>query len=181
MSRINYSEDEEDYPGQYALWQANCRRSIRGAEGQRVMREMEVALLALPSKRLIQNAVSLSGEVCAVGAYVAAQKAKAGGSIHDAIAALESECGDEETQRYDETDALGIEYGMPRLVAWKLVALNDIEIDSYIYVTAEGPNQEPYHPAYYSAGVRQRVPVTPEHRYQQVLAWVRSQIIAEIA
>lgn len=165
MSRISYSDDDEDYPGQYALWQANCRRSIQGAVGQRVMREMEAALLALPSQRLIQHAVSLDGEVCAVGAYVAAQKAKSGGSIHDAIAALEAECGDAETQAYNETDGLGIEHGMPKMVAWQLVALNDIEIDSYIYVTA--------------AGVRQRVPVTPEHRYQKVLEWVRSQIIAE--
>ena len=38
--RLNYS-DEEDRPGQFALWNANCRRSIRGKAGQRELRELK--------------------------------------------------------------------------------------------------------------------------------------------
>jgi len=161
MSRVSYSDDE-DYPGQYALWQANCERSARGKVGQRVLREMEAALLALPSPRLIANAVSLRGEVCAVGAYLAAKKAQqAGTDIASAIATIEQECGDEDAQSYNETDELGTAAGMPRLVAWKLVALNDIEV----------PHGR------YRSGVY--VETTPEERYAEVLAWVRSQITVQ--
>lgn len=43
--RISYS-DEEDSPGQFALFQANCRRSLQGKKGQAALRELEAALLA---------------------------------------------------------------------------------------------------------------------------------------
>jgi hypothetical protein len=66
--RIGYSEDE-DYPGQFELWQANCRRSLKGRAGQSALRELEAALVALPEKRLIAHKlVSADGEVCAIGA-----------------------------------------------------------------------------------------------------------------
>ena len=45
--RVNYSEDE-DYGGQFNLWQANCRRSRRGKKGQAALRELEAALLGMP-------------------------------------------------------------------------------------------------------------------------------------
>ncbi len=68
MSRISYS-DEEDVPGQFALFQANCRRSLQGKAGQIALRELEAALLALPDKRLIaEKLIDADGEVCAIGA-----------------------------------------------------------------------------------------------------------------
>jgi hypothetical protein len=152
--RIGYSEDE-DYPGQFELWQANCRRSLQGKAGQTALRELEQALLALPEKRLIAGELeNAEGEVCAIGALVKYR-------------------GVEETKADPDCDMedVGVELGMPRLVAWKVVALNDMEIDGH-YVMLEGPIQSSW-----SGGghLQQFVPVTPEERYERVLAWVRKQ------
>jgi hypothetical protein len=50
MMRISYSE-EEDFPGQFGLWQGNCQRALSGKKGQESLRELEAALLAMPSNR----------------------------------------------------------------------------------------------------------------------------------
>lgn len=60
---------------------------------------------------------------------------------------------------------------MPRLVAWKVVCLNDIEIDGH-YVTLEGPTRY----GWAGGGYQELVPPTPEERYGKVLAWVREQL-----
>lgn len=136
--RINYSEDE-DYPGQFELWQANCRRSLLGAKGQAALRELEAALLALPSKRLIRNDLDDGADVCAIGALVRFKQI---------------------TPQADaefEMEDVGIECGMPRLVAWKVVELNDVELD-------------------YRWLLGRSVEITPEDRYQRVLEWVQELI-----
>jgi hypothetical protein len=148
--RLNYSDDE-DRPGQFALWQANCDRSIKGQIGQRELRELEAALLAMPEKRLIHGALAdEDGGVCAIGCY-----AKHKG--------LDLSKFDPE----DESDEVGIKAGMPRLVAWKVVELNDIELaekpDWFYDARSDGPNFK-------------WKPYTPEERYEKVLAWVRSQL-----
>jgi hypothetical protein len=148
--RINYSEDEEDFPGQYGLWQANCQRSIEGKAGQKALKELEVALLALPEKRLIADELEdAEGEVCAIGA-------------------LKKHRGVDVESDPEEMEEVGVELGMPRLVAWKVVALNDIEIDGK-YVEAAGPTR-------WGIPFSTFIPVTPEERYEQVLAWVQKQI-----
>jgi hypothetical protein len=130
--RISYSEDE-DYPGQFELWQTNCERSLRGREGQAELMELHAALLALPDKRLIHGSlVDEDGEVCAVGAY----------AKHKGL----------DLQKFDpeyDTDEVGIEAGMPKLVAWKVVEMNDMELHSRF---------------------------TPEERYTLMLAWVESKL-----
>lgn len=156
--RINFCDDEER-PGQFALWDANCQRSLKGKAGQQALRDLEAALLALPEKRLIHGLLEDEhGAVCAVGAY-----AKHKG--------LDLSKFDPE----DESDAVGVKAGMPRLVAWKVVALNDIEIDDY-YRTVEGPEMHHGHGDYWPRGVWQRVQYTPEERYEKVLAWVRANL-----
>jgi hypothetical protein len=136
--RIGYS-DEEDYPGQFGLWQGNCSRSLSGRNGQASLRELEAALVALPSKRLIANELDDGEDVCAIGALVRYKQ-------HTPKA--DPEC---------EMEDIGVECGMPRLVAWKVVELNDIELD---YRWTGGS----------------RVPYTPEERYISVLQWVRKQL-----
>lgn len=133
MSRINYSDNEE-YPGQFELWQANCQRSLRGARGQRELRELEAALLALPEKRLIHGAAEENGEVCAIACY-GQRKGVDLSKFH----------------AYSESDRIGVAGGMPRLVAWKVVEMNDEEFDRE----------------------------TPEQRYEKMFAWVRSQLVQE--
>jgi hypothetical protein len=129
--RINYTDDE-DFAGQGELRQANCERSLRGKQGQEELRELREALLALPEKRLICGLLANDeGGVCAVGAY-----AKRKG--------LDLSKYDPE----DETDFVGIEAGMPKLVAWKVVEMNDIQFDH----------------------------LTAEQRYERMLVWVESKL-----
>jgi hypothetical protein len=136
--RISWSDDEE-HPGQSDLWQANCRRSLNGRAGQSELRALREALLKLPDKRLSQGSlVDEEGDVCAIGAY-----AKAKG--------LDLNQFDPE----EETDAVGIEAGMPPLVAWKVVEMNDVEFASHSHSFS---------------------PISPEQRYSKMLAWVESQI-----
>ncbi len=131
MSRIGYMEDD-DYPVQFDLWQANCQRSLKGKQGQAELRQLRDALLALPDKRLILGLlINPEGEVCAVGAYARHK-------------GLDLEKFDPE----EETDVVGITAGMPRLVAWKVVEMNDKRFDY----------------------------LTPEMRYTKMLEWVERQL-----
>lgn len=140
--RINFSDDEER-PGQFALWNANVVRSLKGRAGQVALRELEAALVALPEKRLIRNyLIDDADGVCAVGCYARAK-------------GLDLKAFD----RDYETDAVGVKAGMPRLVAWEVVAQNDI-----------------YNEGHYKDGDGRYVAYTPEERYERVLAWVREQL-----
>lgn len=160
--RISYT-DEEDVPGQFALWQANCRRSLQGKKGQAALRELEAALLALPEKRLIANNLQdPKGEVCALGAL-----AKFKG--RDIPPVAENEWG--EIDEDEEMEEYGVSLGMPRLVAWKVVCKNDVEIDGD-YVTVPGP----YRWFQEEQKLRAYVPVTPEIRYEKMLGWVQRQL-----
>jgi hypothetical protein len=136
--RINYTEDE-DFPGQFALWQGNCQRALSGKRGQESLRELESALLALPSKRLIANELDNGEDVCAIGALARYKHL--------------TPFADPESEMED----VGVECGMPRLVAWKVVEINDNEFD-FRYVG------------------NQRVDYTPEERYAAILKWVQKQI-----
>lgn len=157
--RINYSDDEER-PGQFALWQANCERSLKGKAGQLELRELEAALLALPEKRLIRGAlVDDDGGVCAIACY----------GKHKGLDLTKFD-------PEDESDEVGIAGGMPRLVAWSVVALNDIHINDH-YEIAEGPSVHHGHGEYQNQGVWTRFKYTPEERYEKVLAWVRRHLV----
>ena len=163
--RLNYSEDE-DFPGQFNIWQANCRRSLQGKRGQAALKRLEAALLGMPTKRLIREAISEVNEsagrleVCALGAVAMMEG-------HEQIL-----YGD------DEAEEAGVAMGFPRLVAWKVVEQNDIQLDGH-YVYAEGPTM-PYgkwdRDHYEPRGVWTWFDYTPEERYEAVLAWVRSQL-----
>lgn len=150
MSRTSYSDDEY-FPGQFALWRANVNRSLAGARGQAALRDLEAALLALPEKRLIADDVAKGGEVCAVGALVAHRKVSLGQAREDVLKELGGEPRDEEWEDGDEegeTEAIGVEAGIPRLVAWRLVELNDMDLEC----------------------------ASPEQRYEKVLAWTRRRL-----
>jgi hypothetical protein len=159
--RINYTEDE-DRPGQFALWDANVRRSLRGKAGQLALRELEQALLAMPEKRLIKDElVDADGDVCAVACY----------ARHKGL----------DLSQFDpeeESDEVGVAAGMPRLVAWKLVALNDVVLDT-VWEVAHGPVQRGF--GTYKGGVAHVRDMTPEERYERVLAWVRRHLMVKDA
>jgi hypothetical protein len=164
MSRIGYSE-EEDYPGQFELWQANCRRSLNGRAGQAVLRRLEAALLALPEKRLIADALQdAEGDVCALGAI----------ARHEGVPMPRDEFADEEVYGTEDMEEFGEKcLSMPPLVAWKIVCLNDEELSVVTLVTSEGPYRWP------AEKPKEWIAITPERRYEQVLNWTRKQMKSE--
>jgi len=169
--RISYS-DEEDVPGQFALFQANCRRSLQGKQGQSALRELESALLALPDKRLIAGKmIDADGEVCAIGALAKHKGRDLIAERRSQLAEIGIERHDDEFEGDGDMEEIGVELGMPRLVAWRVVALNDIEIDGH-YERIPGPTQDRWN----IYGLQVFVPATPEERYEKVLAWVRKQL-----
>lgn len=176
--RLNYTDDEE-YPGQFALWRGNCSRSLRGKAGQAALVRLEAALLAMPEKRLIRGRlVDGSGQVCALGAL-----AKSEG----VLPALDPD--DFDYAYYDADDDYDdgndpAEFGesvlkFPRLVAWRVVEQNDIQFDT-VPELGYGPLNR--HQAVYRGedgngrGLLLIRPMTPEERYEKMLAWVQSQI-----
>lgn len=146
--RINCA-DEEDFPGQAELWQANCERSLNGKKGQAALRELAAALLALPEKKLIADELeNEAGEVCAIGA-LAKFKGKENPKIGDSFGDFdELEANSDEIER--ATVSLAQELGVPRMVAIAVVCEND---DCF---------PDP----------------TPEQRYERMLAWVRRTLAA---
>jgi hypothetical protein len=105
----------------YGLWEANVRRAIAGRRGQQALLDLEAALLALPTKRLIAGALCAEGEVCAVGALGLKRLLDAGEGEESAYSRLEgvySEDGDA-TARFGRT--LGLTYTL----AWEIAATND--------------------------------------------------------
>lgn len=113
MSRFNYS-DEEEFGGQFALWRANTERCLTGKNGQKALRDMREALLALPDKMLISDVLyDDNGLVCAVGAY--------GKYIGADLSKFDPE---------DATDEAGEAMGLPFRVAWSLVEMNDMIFDT---------------------------------------------------
>jgi hypothetical protein len=67
MSRSGYDGDDCENVGMWGMWRGQVASAIRGKRGQAFLRELVEALDALPSKRLIQNALQDAGDVCAIG------------------------------------------------------------------------------------------------------------------
>ena len=66
----------------------------------------------------------------------------------------------------DESVDVGVAAGMPSLVAWNVVALTDVELETVWEV------------ATYKGGIPLVRDMTTEERYEKVLAWVRVQLDA---
>lgn len=159
MARINYSDDEE-FTGQFELWNANCDRSVAGLKGQEALRVLEHALVTMPEPRLVPHKLAEpSGAVCALGALVVAIRVHRGEDRATVVEALALE--DHEDEHVTERIAKSV--GVPRLVAWELVYQNDMAWET--------------RPVYHVDGSRTYVDVTPEERHAGVLAWVRTKLI----
>jgi hypothetical protein len=65
MSRAQYSEDIDGW--ELIRWRGAVAKAIKGKRGQAFLREMLIALDALPDKRLIAHELEKDGEVCAIG------------------------------------------------------------------------------------------------------------------
>jgi hypothetical protein len=168
--RIDYTEDE-DRPGQFALWDANCRRSMRGRSGQAALRRLEAALLAMPEKRLVSGKlVTHDGDVCAIGALARAEGKLPEPEPLDAF-------GDESDDVDDTAEFAEASLSFPRLVAWKVVAQNDLMNDTVwdLGYGPLGPHEACYRgPDGKGYGIALVRDMTPEERYQRMLTWVRN-------
>lgn len=152
---MRFSDGDEEYPGQWWLWEQALFRAVNGRRGQQILRELEQALLALPEKQLIEGRLSDGKGVCAVGAYVTHKRVEAGEPRDEVLAMLKRRAeladGDLDGWQAEEETILQAEAtGMQLTLAVSVASLND---------------------EYY--------PVTPEQRYERVLEWVQKRIIPE--
>jgi hypothetical protein len=170
MGRFESEDESDNWQLDMGRWKHNFPLAINGKRGQRVLRDLEAALLALPERRLISGFLATpDGEVCALGALVAARKgAESGKGIREAAAELAAESGFcwgqvnnvgpgeyrwirwdcEAEDDYERTLDAAKAIGVTQTLAWAIGDLND---ESLAYTT-------------------------PEQRWEEVLEWVRSRI-----
>jgi len=131
------------------LWQNAFARAIAGKRGQKILREIERALLEMPERRLLDSHIACGTEVCAVGAYAVwkYQQDHPDLSRKSIIYGLEGEYYDD-SESLANTAYLGTELGMPWTMAWELAEANDVRFRD----------------------------CTPEERWERVLNWVRDRI-----
>lgn len=171
MSRFDeYADNDEWFPNQAALWQANARRALKGKKGRKALAELREALLALPEKRLIEGALCTVGSqarqttlkysagdlrekvkrdgegVCAVGAYVWFKKVKSGMDPEEAFDSLPTlidvDAGDWETAQ------AGHDAGLTYALAQELAYRNDASYEE----------------------------MTPEQRYEAFMVWIDTEL-----
>lgn len=159
MTRFD-GDCDEDFPGQWWLWENALRRSVNGKKGQRNLRDLRDALLALPEKRLISGRLAdENGCVCTVGALWLKRQVDAGVDRAQVLAAM---AGDIEWNE---------EYGV--LDPW------DAETVTLDIATAAGLSRTM---AVVLAGDNDGwTNDTPERRYERVLRYVEQLIVPELA
>mgnify|MGYP001617680037 CR=1 FL=1 len=159
MSRIEHNEsDSVEDQLRYHAFAWNAHQALRGGRGQRILRELEAALIALPERRLIRGEfVTAAGEVCALGALALRRKLATGRSVPVALAEIRQEFGslDEQNADVDCVD-VGRALGIGEHIAWETIMQNDERREGCMPERQEG--------------------CTPERRYEHVLTWVRAML-----
>lgn len=200
MSR--FSEGDYDSESNYAyLWPARVEQVVNGKRGQKMLRELTYALLALPERRLIAGAIAKpNGEVCTVGALAKYKDVDLNrGYERFNRATLQYETFEGEGWQGDEheTATLGAELGLTWTLAWQLGYMNDVEMPDrewhvptkwvtfdvpierapgQSWSTRPGPPSFATHasvPDYDRAAYRG---VTPEERWQRMYDWACSKV-----
>jgi hypothetical protein len=145
MSRSGYSEDNA--PWDLIKWRGQVASALRGKRGQAFLREMLVAMDAMPEKRLIAHDLVKDGEVCAIGSVAVARGID--------ISNLDPEDG----------EAIGSAFGIAHQLAQEIVYLND-ECSGHhvVEVIVNGQSR------------RQWREDTPEERWQRMRQWVAEQL-----
>jgi len=166
-----YEGDGEQFQNEWAFWEHRVRRVLSGKPGRKALAELREALLALPEKRLISNALSTAGKaklpvenrweaedrqallaqgegVCAVGAFVWHKRVKAGADPVQAMQDLP--LNPDYNGNPDQTISLGQRAGLSNTLAWVLMNRNDDTCES----------------------------LTPEERYESFLEWIDKQLAA---
>ena len=173
MSRIGDCEpDDNESFLRACAFDANGQRALLGRRGQRFMRELEAALMALPEKRLAAGTLTRPpktmvvagfevlrfdlechehGEYCALGAVALKRAIDSGKAKLDALRELNQndpdDDDDESSMGYDKIDGAAYLLGIPTPLAWKVVCAND-----------------------------ESAPGDPAERWKYMLRWVRARI-----
>lgn len=152
-------DGDENFPGEWFLWESAQRRCFAGQPGQQRLRELRDALLALPEKRLITTRLANEqGEFCAIGALARHQAIQAGDDPAEVLERLASyvkaeSAWDDPWETEDRTISVAQACGMKRTMAAAVAYENDLDWGREVK--------------------------TPEQRYQAMLRWVESCIIKD--
>lgn len=150
MSRITFYDDLD--PLDAGRWIANARKVFRSRRGVAMLRELEAALLALPTHRLVKDAFCQRSEepseagdveesdVCVLGAYALYKGVP--------LSAMPFEEWDWHGTASEQSEWAVANLGVAYTAAWELINRNDEEFDR----------------------------LTPEQRYTAFLRWTREQI-----
>ena len=161
MSRITNMDDwdDEDGPLRQGRWERNTETTIKGKRGQKVLRQLEAALVALPLPELTDElfwrepsdmerdiadayGVVAAPQVCVLGAY----------ARHIGVDYQKAEWLNEESVS-EVAPWAADELGMAYTLAWNLMFEND---EAWAYAT-------------------------PRRRYDGILKWVRQNLSTPIA
>ena len=143
-----YDEDNDEWTERdQALFDATRKRVLGGRPALKSFRELEAALIWLPAHRLVHEDVCDGNDVCAVGAFALWKQVAAG---KDGLAYLDAVAEEQEDGEFDniwETGLLAKYNGMSHSLGLVIAEAND------------------WFPE-----------LTPEARYDAVLAWTRRHI-----
>lgn len=122
MSRIYY--DDDDDPQAYGRWQGRVKQALHSRRGLASLRELESALLAMPSHELAADYLASGNAVCAIGAICSYRRVqKQGMTWEEAIDDLPRGIDDE----FEMQDIAQNELKMTRTLAWLIMEQNDEE------------------------------------------------------
>jgi hypothetical protein len=149
-------DGDEQFPGQWWLWEANLERHFSGKAGQAKLRELREALLALPEKRLIETRLAdENGNVCALGALAVHHHVSQGADRVKVLAEMAEAVPDEggwvdswEAEEHTRSEAERCGCKLPLIV-------------TVAYENDFGPSLKE----------------TPEERYERMLGWVEKRIL----
>lgn len=147
MSRSGYTDDCDGWD--LIRWRGAVASAIRGKRGQALLKELEVALLNLPEKRLVARefANPFEGDVCALGAVALKRRLEKGCSREDALKEIAAKFPED-----CEAESIAHELDIADALCKEITFLNDDDFGSR---------------------------TTPEERYQHMLNWVRRNIAME--
>lgn len=146
MSRGGGDDYEENFPNEAEFWLQRARTAQKSKRGRKALADLREALLALPRRRLVKDALCTVGTshatrsdwrkgyveelldregigVCAVGAYIWHQKVKAGMDPDEAMRDLPML--DDDGYTIEDTALAGKAAGLTYTLAWILADMND--------------------------------------------------------
>jgi hypothetical protein len=120
MGRSGYTDDYDDETNCLGLYRANVDRAIGGKRGQAFLREMAIALDAMPVKELVADEIVRDeSHVCAIGSVAVAR----GIDVSD-------------LDEYD-AEAIGKTFGIAQAMAREIAFVNDDDFGSKKETPAE--------------------------------------------